>query len=795
MAKRKKRVRAKTFYLNEQHELRGEEKDARGSHPKYAPIDWANKGRGLKRSLHKTENAIKGSADPLRDSRYFMLAKPEMNLVTEAVKKRKTADGKYLEDVRYDRTDSLIFERLGLDLLQVNKDGTATVHASPTGFRRLVSTAESLDQLGKREQYRWAKVHSFDIVPSRLRIDQVWIDSLEPDGHAESIIELQPLLTRSEVDIVLRAIADLLSQEKGGKLTGSGTDYSGRCWFRGQLLPTVLGLIADVFYSVQSLHPPLLSCAAGAADRRDASRPSQTYNPAMPVRPRMDEYPCVAILDTGVPDEHAVLRPYRRGAFNAPDSAGRPLGSHGSFVASRIVFGDPDYSTGLQDQLPIGDCQFFDVRVAPYAGLIHDKSVVPAMVAIVGMAPDIRVFNLSFDDRPLDLIPPVERQELLALVQDLDNFVFANDVIVVVSAGNSRSGQVPERAYPHHLDDPNWGLGPWCRSFNALTCGSCVGRLSPNALVTNLGWPSGFTRVGPGLCRSPKPDFSDHGGNCGPDYTFAPRLGVWGCVETGHWEDRAGTSFAAPLLARQAAFALNKLEQACLPGTRPFAVTAKAFLTLTAERPVNHPSLDEKTKKRTLGRGKAQADRLDHPKGSSAVMVWQGILEGPKDLARVKVPIPHSWWEKAQKPFLRVVLAWDTPVNAAVHDLWACRKVSLTIRTRPDDKALPGSHKGLHASYPLSDRFYDLKELPEDSSIEGDIWLAEINYDVKAAYYPAFDVTPQQRVAFAAELLDFGPGKVSPQAYLQALPIAHTMQRLSVVSAPIRTPVIIKSRL
>lgn len=793
MAKRGMRIQAKTFYLNEQHELRGEEKEAGGSYPKYAPINWASKGKGLKRSLRTTENAIKDSRDPLRDKRYFMLTKPETDLVTEAVKKHRNSEGKYLEDVEYSKADSLLFERLGLDLLQVNEDGTATVHTSPTGFNRLVSTAESLDQLGKREQYRWAKVHSFDVVPSKLRIDSAWVDTLEPSRGAQSVIELQPLLMRSEVDIIMRAIADLLSQKHGGKLIGSGTDYSGRCWFRGEILPVVLGLIADVFYSVQSLHPPLLSRAATAQDRMAVNVSSEDHFQGTPTRRSMSGYPCVAILDTGVPEEHAILRDYRRASFNAPNSAGKAIGSHGSFVASRVVFGDQNYSMGLPDQQPTGDCEFYDVRVASYDKLIEDKSVVPAMEAVVGGAPDMRVFNLSFDDRPLDLIPPVERQNRLALVQDLDNFIFASDVVVVVSAGNTDHGQVPNRAYPHHADDPNWALGPWARSFNALTCGSFVGKLSPDALVTNLGWPSGFSRVGPGSCRTPKPDFSDHGGNCRRDHTFAPGLGVWGCIETGHWEDRSGTSFAAPLLARQAAFAINRLEQVCLPGTRPFAVTAKAFLTLTAERPVDHPSI-KKIRKRTLGRGKCRVDQLDQPKSSSAVMIWQGVLEGPKDLARVKVPIPHRWWERAEEPALRIVFAWDTPVNAAVHDLWACRKVNLRIRTRPDDKALDGSRKGLHVSYPLSDRLYHLKPLPEGVNIDGDIWLAEIDYDVKAAYYPAFDVTPQQRVAFAAELIDFGPSNVSPQAYVQELPIAQTMQRLSILSTPIRTPVIIKSR-
>jgi len=64
--------------------------------------------------------------------------------------------------------------------------------------------------------------------------------------------------------------------------------------------------------------------------------------------------------------------------------------------------------------------------------------------AIVSTAPDIRVFNFSFDTLPLDSIDTVKRVESLSLVQDLDNFIFQNDVLVIVSAGNSAQRTLTE---------------------------------------------------------------------------------------------------------------------------------------------------------------------------------------------------------------------------------------------------------------------------------------------------------------------------------------------------------------
>ena len=58
----------------------------------------------------------------------------------------------------------------------------------------------------------------------------------------------------------------------------------------------------------------------------------------------------------------------------------------------------------------------------------------------------------------------------------------------------------------------------------------------------------------------------------------------------------------------------------------------------------------------------------------TGVMIWQGVLEDEKDIARVQVPIPADWWKEAEDPFLRLVVVWDPPVNAAVKHLWATQR-------------------------------------------------------------------------------------------------------------------------
>jgi len=785
MPPKKQIIKPKTFYLNEQHELPHEAKGGGGQLPNYIPIDWAAKGRTINQSIVSAKDKYSTSEDPLRNDHYFLLSKPE-----EKVAKYRTIKGEteeYEDEIDFSaKKDAQIFSKLGLDLLLVNDDGTAVVHAKPERLSQIISTTSSLDEAGRREQFRWAKIQSFGLIPQQLRIDEGWIEELNPKIAHDAVIEFQPLLARSEIDKVIYAIKDILDRVNIGGLKTTGTDFSGRQWIRGLIPPEVLRKIAATFFSVQSLHSPLWAIAA-TPQMRGRERPPNTAQIPSPVK--QDNLPCVAVLEGGVPDNHPQLRQYRRGKYTDPDSSAFPNISHGSLVASRVVFGDilTPPTVSLQ-----GDCSFYDVIVTEDSDHIGEKRVIPAMEGVIANAPDVRVFNLSFDGiLSFAEYEPVMRQNKLSLVQDLDNLIFAKDIIAVIAAGNSPESTTPNNPYPNHFDDLRWQLSHWARSFNSLTCGSFVSQLSAgdDVLVTQIGWPSPFTRVGPGLVNSPKPDFSAPGGNSTKAYTFRYGLGVWGLNERGLWEDWSGTSFAAPILAREAALAVEYLQGFCKQGARPYGATVKAFLELTVTPPVSDAQV-EKLVQRSLGRGSASHIRLSNPFENTAIMLWQGVLESPGDKAMIRIPIPRQWMESANSPFLRLVIAWDTPVNAAIHNVWACRKVEAQLRAHPDSKTLYPKYKR-YKSYPIIDRRYDLKKVKK---ITGDMWLLEISYKEIADYYPAITFDPQQRVGLAAELYDASDTPISPQGFVQVLPVASTMNRLSIPPVVMRTPIVLRTQ-
>jgi len=791
----KRQVEPRTFFLNETHELSPKERGGGGRVPQYTGILWAAKAKHISGSLDAVEKEVRASNDPLKDDRYFVMAQP-------VPKTRKvTAAKKYPEGVREEKTEfggahGKVFDRLGLDLLHVTETGDAVVHAGKETFNQLQQRSASLEKLGVREQSRWATIDSFGTIPLELRVDADWLRSLEQHEPSDVVIELQPVLTRVEADRVLRVIADLLTQREGEKLTGTGTDFSGRHWFRGKATRQSVRKVARDFFSVQAVHSPLYSIAA--AKPKGKARPIQLRESTPP--PDADSLPCVAVVDLGVPADHKQLAAYKRGQFVPPNAPRPPMGDHGSFVASRVVFGECATAEELTGS--VGQCSFYDAMAGEFDfgenRRIDDKVVMTVLSGVRGAAPDVRVFNLSFGStKPLHAFDEVEKAQQLALLRDLDNFVFVNDSVVVVAAGNSHPGVVPNPGYPDHHADGRWALGPWACGFNTLVCGSLVPTLSTNGLVQTVGWPSPFTRIGPGgLCDAPVPSFSAGGGNWDDTFNFRPGLGVWGFSGRGLPEDQSGTSLAAPLLAREAALTLHELQQRhCQPGTQPFAVTARAFMTITADRPTRDKTVRILVE-RTLGHGKGSTDRLVTPAPGSALILWQGFIESVKDTARVQLPIPRPWLSRAKEPILRLVVCWDSPVNEVAHATWACRKIRAVLHLGPD-ATWARAPSGGHPSFPVIDRRYKLSPYRpgQPRSAEGDMWLIELAYEEKAPYPPWMDFDPRQRVAFAAELVDEGESPIDPQPAMQALPIAASMNRLSIQPVPIRSPVIIRTRM
>jgi len=781
----------KTFFLNERHELSSFEREGGGRPAQYVRINWTQRSSMLANSFRRVTTPTVHPRDPMSTRHHFVIAVP-VDAVEKHSKSEKAArqGGILREAPTFGGEQSKLFRKLGMDLIEVLPEGKASVHVA--NVSSVLATMESLSQASEREKSRWINFDKFLATDWHSRVDEQWLSGLKKDTPTETWIRFQPTLSRSEAQELLQAITNLIGGQTT-RLSKAGREFSGRYWCVGLLTRTQIELIAKEFGSVQSIHPRYTTALA-ASPKRGNSKPSTAFAEP-PTRPvDVMQLPTVAIVDTGIPEQHVTLAPYRRSGYRNPDldPTIKSMGDHGSNVASCAVFGHIDGNNG-SPALPPPRCRVMDVFVSYDDTKIDDEILITALEAIAGTAPDVRVFNMSFGGAPLDSYDVVRRREELIEVQDMDNLAFARDVILVIAAGNTPPGIVPGSPYPNHGEDPRWALGARARSFNGIVCGGYVDTLGNDTVAGIRGAPSPFTRVGPGLCNSPVPGFGGPAGDSLDTYKRAPGTGIGVFSPAGLWEDHNGTSFAAPLVASEAAWACHELARHTGQQTVPFAGTVKAWLHLVATRPALSGA-HERLAKRTLGRGFPSAQRLRSPSPDSAVFVWQTVLQAAKTVSRVRVPIPLDWLNNASQPQLRVVAAWNGPVNMALADSWACRKVGIRVRPFGAEEALRGGG-GTHGGYPLIDRTFDIHPNTlkgKEFTISDELWVLEADYEEIGEYPPAMTVSPQQRIGAVIELVDAAESPLSPQSYVQALPIASELDRLSALAAPLLTPITIR---
>lgn len=783
----------KTFFLNERQELSSFDREGGGPPAKYVRINWSQRSSALATAFRRVTAPPATTRDPVASRHYFVVAVP-VDAVEKHSKSQKVQGGIRRETPSFGGEQSKIFRRMGMDLIETLPAGKATVHVANVGS--LLATMESLPQASDREKSRWINFESFLPLESRSRVDETWLASLKPDEPVQTWIRFQPTLSRSEVQELLQAITTIVSGPRTG-LAKAGREFSGRYWCVGMLVRSQIEVVAAEFNTVQSIHPRYATPLA-AKPRRGGANVASAPSVQVPATTRVElnQLPTVAIVDTGIPEQHVTLAPYRRPGYRNPDLDPfvKFMGDHGSNVASCAVFGHIDGNNG-SPVLPAPRCRVMDVLVTLDDTYVDDEIVVPAVEAVVATAPDVRVFNMSFGGAPLDSFGDVRRREELIKLQDMDNLAFARDIVLVLAAGNSTGGVVPATPYPNHADDPRWALGARARSFNGVVCGGYVDQLGVETVAGIYGAPSPFTRVGPGLCDSPVPGFSAPAGDISVQtYRRAPGTGVGVISPVGLWEDQNGTSFAAPFVACEAAWVCQELARHCGEQTAPFAGTVKAWMNLVASRP-HLRGAHERLAKRTLGRGLPTAQRLRSPTPETAVFVWQSVLQAAGTVSRVRIPVPLDWLQKAEHPTFRIVVAWNGPVNMALTDSWACRKVAIKVRPFGAEEALRGGGVA-HGGYPLIDRTFDihpsvLKEKGYEPNDE--MWVIEAEYEEIGDYPPAMTVSPQQRIGAVVELSDAADSPVSPQSFVQALSIASELDRLSALSSSILTPITIKT--
>ncbi|MFE2193420.1 S8 family peptidase [Streptomyces olivaceus] len=413
----------------------------------------------------------------------------------------------------------------------------------------------------------------------------------------------------------------------------------------------------------------------------------------LPISP--NDAPVVGLIDSGVRAEHPLLRGCVVETTTIGDvfSDGVDRHGHGTNVASILIRGsiESQLASGEWDTPP---CQILSVRVLDSDNRIpHSRlpqSEITNAVAYLA-AQGVKVINVSLGDE--DGVMVGDRAPTLAAV--LDSLAQKFGVVFVVPTGNvapaDYAGPFDENFrddYPSRmLEGPVSGLIDPAPSALSLTVGGTVPALRAPALgripIGKPGWPSPFSRVGPGVNGAIKPEVSAPAGtlgleidsnNPGDDDAFMVAVADGRRTGSAIVSYGRGTSFAAPHVARACAMVQDAYPEA----------SANLIRALVLQSVTSGASPLDGVQNVTAAVRESETLRLT---GYGSVSEQRSVLSGDRDTVlfaeeRIPldsvhlytIPIPASFFISGRaKRGITVSLCFDPPVRARRMDYLGSR--------------------------------------------------------------------------------------------------------------------------
>lgn len=469
-----------------------------------------------------------------------------------------------------------------------------------------------------------------------------------------------------------------------------------------------------------------------------------------PIEPAPEDAPIVAILDSGI-NQHPLLDDVLLASEAFPTELGTAdVWGHGTKVGGAVVYGD------IRNQIDNGQFQksvrLISAKIITDDGQFYSRRSLPNQMREIFQNLNerygCRIFVLSLGDRKASF----ERGRVGPWAMTLDELAKELDVLIFVSAGNRspRGGNNVEQAvtqYPFYLlEDANRLFEP-SGAANVVTVGavshaSGLGAGHQNdahvrAITTAPYQPSPFTRTGPGAGKVTKPDFVDLGGTMVFDAVTrslrtAPDIPEAGIVTLNPnylaqlFTSTKGTSLSTPILARKAAFLMQKFPNASANLIRALLAGAAQIPDDTAFQLDKLRNIDAPA---IVGNGIVDQTKAAYSDDHRVIYFSDDQLDIDK-FAIYSIPIPAEF-QSGGKRTIRISLAYDPPVR---------RTRAEYIGTKMDFRLIRGgsvelvsehfrSHTGEEETYPPMPNSYDCDLLPNKTQRAGNtLQTAQVSF-------------------------------------------------------------------
>lgn len=250
-----------------------------------------------------------------------------------------------------------------------------------------------------------------------------------------------------------------------------------------------------------------------------------------------EQYPKAAIIDSGVA-ENSYLKEWELEHVNMTESIDGNH-RHGTFVAGRL----------LTDGETFGGITYLNVEMLPPEGFLRLDIFHEKMRSLLKKySKTIRIYNLSLGSGLL-----VSGEEYSAAAHMLDSMQKEFDVLFIISGGN-----FDKLRTEHTLPDENMITSP-AESIHSLTVGSAA-HTDTNLQLKDS--PSLFTRKGPSVAGTIKPDICAYGGAHEIRMGRIRPVGVFSIGIRNELAEDSGTSHAVPRASALAAKIYHRYSHA-----------------------------------------------------------------------------------------------------------------------------------------------------------------------------------------------------------------------------------------
>lgn len=365
----------------------------------------------------------------------------------------------------------------------------------------------------------------------------------------------------------------------------------------------------------------------------------------------LETLPCVVVIDGGIdfsasPKVEPFVMEHLTYEHNEYNNF-----QHGTAVASRVIFGeniDIQLKTGiLTPKARVIDACIFDKET-----LTEDNLIEKIKCIVERYREKAQIFNLSVNSSEA-----IDQNTMSLLGYEIDALIHKYKIIFTISAGNHNLWRVTDD-YANILDDDDAIIASPAEATLALTVGAVNNENDPNGL-TDKDEISPYSRIGHGFAQNEKPDIVAYGGNI--SIANKTNFGITAISNNGQFVTTSGTSFAAPVIASNAAQIIRYANSD--NGMAP--LLTKLLIIHSAKQLWEAEGLKEEDKsfyKKLYGNGLCNIEDALFSEESKVTFLCTGTMNR-LNKQRVKFYIPELASEKPRKnPFVVKITCLSDPI-------------------------------------------------------------------------------------------------------------------------------------